>query len=372
MKIAVLAHIRHPVAEPFMGGMESHCHTLVRALERRGHSVTLFAAGGSKAADMRPICAQPYEATLPWTIWRGTPELAAFQHAAFSRAWREIAHAKQAGPFDVVHNNSLYPAVIAWAARDGVPLVTSQHVPPFGQMRDQVTASFGDNSRQVTVTSAHQLELWSDTPVANLSVVHNGIDIAEWSYGGGKNDRFVWSGRITETKGLREAVQAARQTGAKLDIIGTTEDREYFGAYVAPFLGDDIRYLGHLSGPPLMQAIGSAKAAIVTPMWDEPFGLVAAEALACGTPVIAFDRGAMREVVGDCGVIVSAADVQGLAKAMAGASLPSPRQCRERAKAMFSVEQMIAGYERCYAAAIHASAEASSASSARSTAELLA
>lgn len=356
---------------PFMGGMESHCHGLVKALAMRGHDVTLFAAGTSDFTPFVALSARPYEAIYPWAVWRGSEELKAYQMAAFSSGWANI----KAGGFDIVHNNSLFPPLIEWAARDGVPIVTSQHVPPFDDMRDYVVPSFGDSSRQLTVTSAHQKKLWCDGDFANVSIVHNGIDIAQWRPAERRHNRLIWYGRITPTKGLREAVQAALQSGKKMDIIGTVEDAEYFAKFVKTNLGEAIHYLGHLSGGHLRQKVASARAVVVTPLWDEPFGLVAAEALASGVPVIAFDRGAMREVVDECGVIVPAGDVAALAAAMARDQFPSPQQCRQRAMQYFSIDTMIADYERCYDAAIGAgsgSTPTAAASSASKTNLLLA
>ncbi len=285
MKIAVVGHIRHPIAEPFMGGMESHCHQLVASLTARGHKVTLFAAAGSDLQQVYPICAQPYEQVLPWKVWRGTERLGAYQRSAFRLAWDAIT----TGDFDVVHNNSLFAPLIAWATADGIPMVTSQHVPPFGAMRDTVSRQAQCGWQRFTVTSRHQLNLWKDCDLSRFCVVHNGIDTARWPVAVQRHERLVWFGRITQNKGLREAVQAAKQSGARLDIIGTIEDEPYFSDTVAPLLGERIRYLGHKSGTNLRRCIAQAAAAVVTPLWDEPFGLVAAEAMSCGVPVIAFD-----------------------------------------------------------------------------------
>ena len=380
IQIAVVGHIRHPVSPPFMGGMESHCHTLVTALETRGHQVTLFAAGQSDLAALHPISAQPYEDVLPWARWRGTPELAAFQDRAFGRAWDAIC----GGKFDVVHNNALFPDLIGWAGRDNVPMVTSQHVPPFAAMKQAVDASSNVPSQQFTVTSRAQLALWAtgrghDGSAGNIRVVHNGIDLAAWRPCPDREDALLWYGRITPNKGLLETVAAARKAGVALDIVGTVEDRGYFERCMAGISGEPIRYLGHLTGTTLRERVAQAAAVVVTPMWDEPFGLVAAEALACDVPVIAFDRGALREVVGPCGALVRAGDVDALADAMARHDgLPATGN-RDRAARLFSIDAMIDGYEACYEAAIAGSRLASGvlagpcrASSQSSTAALLA
>lgn len=369
MKIALVAHIRHAIAEPFMGGMEAHCASLADGLAARGHQITLLAAPGPERADLVPICDAPYEAVLPWEQWRGTDTLDAYQRAAFARAWELIRQER----YDVVHNNSLFPELIDWARCAGIPCVTSQHVPPFGRMREAVGRAAGVPHAQITVTSASQLPLWFDAPPPNMRVVHNGIAVNEWSGAAQRGDQLVWFGRITPNKGLADAVAAVRAAGARLDIVGQIEDPSYFAAHVAPFLHRGIQYRGHLSGAALRAAVGAARAALVTPCWDEPFGLVAAEAMAAGLPVIAYDRGAMREVIGPCGILVPPGDVAGLAEAIGGIGAIDPAACRARARARFSREAMIRGYEEAYRAAIAGvPASAAACSSSASTAALLA
>lgn len=372
MRIAVIAHIRHAIAPPFRGGMESHCASLVQGLRARGHEVTLFAAGGSDPA-LKPvaICDRPYEATLPWDIWRGTEELRQFQLAAFERAWDRV----EAGGFDVVHNNTLSPELVDMAACGVTPTVTSQHVPPFAALREAVARTMTRGSAHCcfTVASRSQLPLWDATDEGAYStsfdVVWNGIDTATWLPSAHRHDRFVWFGRITPNKGTAQAVAAAVRAGVRLDLAGVIEDRSYFDAEVAPFLGERIRYLGHLCGEELTRFVASSRAVIVTPRWEEPFGLVAAEALSCDVPVIAFDRGALHEVVGDCGRIVADGDVRELAQALARPPRPERGRCRGRAQERFSIDAMLEGYERCYARAIAGTesigADASSAASTR-------
>ena len=369
MKIALIAHVRHPIAPPFMGGMEAHSHLLAAALERRGHEVTLFAASGSDGPRLVPICGEPYEAVLPWAEHRGTPALDRYQARAFGRAWAAVLD----GGFDMVHNNTLFPGLLDWAREDRVPMVTSQHVPPFGAMRDAVGRARDVAGTIVTVTSADQRRLWNDVAGSNLRIVHNGVDTGRWRPAASRGERAVWYGRITPNKGLEEAVAAARIAGVPLDIAGNREDPDYFDRAMAGARGGDTRYLGQLHGPALERLVAAARLVLVTPMWDEPFGLVAAEALACDVPVAGFDRGALAEVVGSCGRLVPAGDVQALAEALRDGIDIELGRCRARALERFSIEAMLGRYEQCYAAAIGSlPARSARASSQSSTAALLA
>ncbi|MEM7687483.1 MAG: glycosyltransferase [Pseudomonadota bacterium] len=350
MKIAVLAHIRHAIAEPFMGGMEAHCQMLCQQLRRVGHLVTLFAAGGSRDENLVEICSAPYEEVLPWRVWRGSPELAGFQRAAFERAWATIVEQG----FDVVHNNSLYAPILDWVARDGMPCVTSQHVPPFGVMREAAERTAASAQLRMTVTSQSQKALWPATVHPSTDVVNNGIRCDQWRPSEVRGDYFTWCGRITPTKGTADAVRAAMMAGVSLKLFGPVEDTAYFAGEVEPFLSDAIEYCGHQNLASLRDYVSRARGAIVTPLWDEPFGLVAAEALASGTPVIAYDNGALREVVGEGGLIVPPGDVAGLATAIGRAKQIDRTLCRARAVKHFSVEAMVAGYEECYRRALDA------------------
>ncbi|TVV72136.1 glycosyltransferase family 4 protein [Sphingomonas solaris] len=356
MRIAVIGHLRHPVAMPFMGGMEAHCHQLVRALVARGHDVTLFASGDSDPAlPLHAIAERHYDAVLPWVEWHGTARLAAFQDAAFGLAWAAIAD----GGFDVVHNNAMHPALHAWAKRDGQPMVTSLHVPPFDGLADAVHDHAAPWLRQTTTSRAHMAGWWA-TPSATASVVHNGIDTMRWAFRPRGNGRAAWAGRITPNKGTAVALDAARLAGIALDVAGPIDCADYFRDEVAPRLDDMRVYHGHLGGAALVDMIGAASVLLSTPTWDEPFGLIAAEAMACGVPVAALDRGAMREVVGDCGALGT--DAASLARAIGAArTLPRPA-CRARVERLFSIDAMIAGYERAYAVAM-AGARASSTAS---------
>lgn len=348
MRIALIAHPRHAIAPPFEGGMEAHSWHLARGLAARGHDVTLLAAGGSEAGvPLWPILPEPYEAAFPWAQHRDTPALDAHLDAAHARANAHVAE----GDYDVVHNNGLhrFPPRHARARRQ--PTVTALHVPPFAALHRAVRDSEAP-WHLVTVTSAQQRARWWDAPPPTARVVHNGIDPAAWPFVAEGRGSAVWSGRIMANKGTGLAARAARAAGVPLTILGAIEDPAYFEAEVAPWLGRDVRYGGHLGAAALASALGRASALLFTPMWDEPFGLAAVEAMACGLPVAAFDRGAVREVVGPCGAYAPAGDVDALARALRTAMTLDRREARARVEARFTLERMIDALEACYEEAV--------------------
>lgn len=345
LRIALIAHLRHPIASPFMGGMEAHSWHLARALVARGHDVTLLASGDSLSdADLFPVIDMHHEARLPWNKYRGSPELSHVLEHGYRRAWHHIgAHA-----YDIVHNNSLHPMPLQAAERHGQPMVTSLHVPPFETLRLAVEASHAPWLGFTACSDHHRSSWWPDADDDRVEVVANGLDATDWPFVPSGDGSAVWSGRITPNKGPHMAIDAARALGLDLTLFGVVEDDAYFQSKVAPRLGSGIRFGGHLGQSELAKEIGRASLCFFTPLWDEPFGLVAIEAMMCGVPVAALPNGAAHEVVGPCGAI--AADVSAESLAVAGArTLGIPRAAvRGFAEAAFSIDRMIGRYERLY------------------------
>lgn len=345
MKIAVLAHVRHPIAEPFMGGMEAHSWHLADGLAARGHQVVLFASGDSDPRfTIDPVLDRHYEATFPWAEHRGSAPLIAHVDAGYAAACDRI----ERGGFDVVHNNSLHRFPLERRRTDATPTITSLHVPPFDALHWFVASSAAPRHR-ITVTSTSQLRAWwPDAAPTEASVLHNGIDLDQWRFQPTGNGEAVWCGRITPNKGTHLAIEAARRASVSLTLYGAVDDADYWRDVVAPALGGDVRYAGHLTAAKLPAAIAAASVFLFTPCWDEPFGLVAAEAMACGVPVAAFDMGAAREVVGDAGSLAPPGDVAGLATSIAAAMAIPRRRARDRAEQLFSRDRWLDECEQLY------------------------
>ncbi len=329
-----------------MGGMESLTWHLVAGLKARGHEVVLFASGDSDPTfTLDPVLDEHYERTFPWAEHKGSAPLIAHIDAGYAAACDRIA----AGGFDVVHNNSLHRFPLRHPA---VPTVTSLHVPPFDALHWFVKESAGRRHR-LTVTSSSQMHAWwPDGAPPEASILHNGIAPQAWPFQARGDGSAVWCGRISPNKGPHLAVDAARTASLPLTLFGAIEDRAYFREAVQPGLGHSIRYGGHLSDIALAAEVGRASVYLFTPCWDEPFGLVAAEAMACGVPVASTDMGAAREIIGEAGIFVQAGDAAALARAIP-AAIEIPREIpHARVLRMFTQELWIDRCEALYAKVI--------------------
>ncbi len=351
LRIALIAHPRHPIRPPFRGGLEAHTWHLARELDARGHEVVLFASGDSEAGvPLRPLLEEHYDRRYPWADYHGSKVLTDLLDGALRGALDEIAR----GGFDVVHNNGLHRFPPRLARAVGLPMVTALHVPPFDALHRAIHESAAPWSR-VTVTSRRQLQAWWPKGAPKTAhVVPNGIDLDLWPYRDQGDGSAVWTGRIAPNKGPHLALDAARIAGTPLTLFGTIEDQAYFDAEIAPRLGGTMRYGGHLPGPELAQEMGRASAALFTPLWDEPFGLAAIEAMACGLPVAATDMGAVREVIGPAGVFAPPHDAEALAAALMQAQQIPRIAARARVEAAFTLERMVENYEDLYHRAIAA------------------
>ncbi|GJD46054.1 Phosphatidyl-myo-inositol mannosyltransferase [Methylobacterium cerastii] len=346
MRIALLAHLRHPVAPPFAGGMEAHTWALAEGLTARGHEVVLFAAGDSDPRfAIDPVIPVHHERSFPGLEHRGDAGLKAHVDAGYAAACDRIAD----GGFDVLHNNSLSRLPLDGLRLAATPTVTSLHVPPYDALRWFVQDSLVPGHRVTVTSEAQRRSWWREAAPAGVSVLHNGVDPASWPYQDRGDGTAVWSGRIAPIKGTHCAVAAARRAGIPLTLFGPVEDQDYWDAQVAPHLGGPIRYGGHLSGAALASEVGRASVFLFTPCWDEPFGLVAIEAMACGVPVAGIAMGAAAEVVGEAGCLAPPDDVIALAAAL-GQALAIPRTVpHARVMRLFTRDLWLARCEALYA-----------------------
>lgn len=343
LSIAMIASSRHPIAQPFAGGLEAHVWHLTRALVEAGHRVTLFAGPGSDT-ELRTVLLNtvPFEPSAraradismpPTTVLR--------EHHAYLSLMLDLIDDPDA--FDVVHNHSLHHLPIAMAPALRIPMLTTLHTPPTPWLESAL--SITPDTACVAV-SDHTAQSWE--PITGpVPVIGNGIRHENWPLGAG-GDEWVWFGRMVPEKGAHLAIAAARRAGRRLRLAGPISDHDYYTARVAPQLDDDIRYVGHLDQDQLACLVGSCAVALITPVWDEPYGLVVAESMMCGTPVAAFARGGIPEIVGDAGILVASDDPDALAAGACAAEHLDRAAVRAHAMRNCSESAMVERYQRRY------------------------
>lgn len=349
MRLTVLGPNWNHLGEPYAGGQESIVAATVRGLRRRGHHIRLYAAKGTPAGLADDLVVYPGPPPLSITARRDPnlpqPQLLA-DHHAFTAAMTDLARRRDV---DLVLNHSLHHLPLDLSRLLPAPVLTTLHTPPLPWM--ELGASSAAPSSRYVAVSAAMARQWTTLP--RVEVIPNGIDPTTFTPGPG-GDRLVWVGRITPEKGLPIAVRAARAAGRRLDIVGPMSDREHFEQDVRPLLDDAVRYLGHLPHERIRDIVGTSAACLVTPRWDEPFGLVAAEAMMCGTPALVLARGGLAEVVGRQGGIAvpdpgPAGDpAAALASAVPLVEAMDRDLVRSDAIARLSFDSMLDAYERIF------------------------
>lgn len=337
MKIAVLGHRRFPIKEPFAGGLERFTYTIVKGLQQKGCQVTLFAHPESDRSlnlSLEPII--------------DTSFCLNFEEESHE-AYLNIMDYLSEEDFDLVHDNSLNYFPIVLEDRLTAPLVTTLHTPPFSRLLSAVRYRERKRRGNYISISKFNTSLWG-LETERLATIHNGVDVDIFTYNPYRfNNCAVWTGRIIPDKGTHLAIEAARKAKVNLFIAGPIGDRAYFKAKVAPYLGRGVEYVGHLAQDDLVCLLQSAAVTLCTPTWLEPFGLVVIESLACGTPVVAFDRGAMSEILDrHTGILVSPDDTDAMAAAIKRVKHMTRDACRARVLERFSLEIMLDRYIQAF------------------------
>lgn len=345
LRIAIIAALRNGLREPIAGGLERHTVDLAHALRRRGHHVTVFASGDADPElGVEPICPTETQLDLSPAARKDVSMLSRrfmVEHDAYLSLMLGLADRD----FDVVHDNSIHHLPVAMAPAIPFPMVKVLHTPPTPWLESAMRHR-GDRVTLVSVSPSNAA-LW-DVPVD--TIIPNGIDLDLWQAGPGGGPA-LWFGRMVPEKAPHLALQAAHAADLPLDLAGPIGDRRYVDREVVPLLDERRRHLGHLDRAALSERLGRASVAVITPMWEEPYGLVVAEALACGTPVAGFTTGALPWLVdADTGVLVAPGDIAGLAQAMQDAAHLDRTRCRTRADAVASLDIMTDRYEDLYRA----------------------
>ncbi|MDQ4133327.1 MAG: glycosyltransferase family 4 protein [Actinomycetota bacterium] len=325
MRIALIAPPWTPVPPELYGGTEQAVHNLAIGFQRAGHEVLLFTTGDS-------TCPVPRQ----WLL-----EVA--EGARIGSAVPELRHVMAAydavRDCDIVHDHSMFGPVYSERFPD-LPVLTTIHGPLVTELTD-IYRRVTPRVSLIGISHA-QRQPAPDLPIAR--VIHHGIEADVFPMGEG-GDYCLFLGRMEPGKGAHRAVRAARRAGVPLVLAGKMREPAeilYFERQVAPLLGDDIPYAGEVSREEKLRLLKGARATLFPIRWNEPFGLVMLESLACGTPVIAFPEGAAPEVIEDGRTGFLCQDDDEMVEAIARVDTLDRRDCRKAVEGYFSVERMAA------------------------------
>jgi glycosyltransferase involved in cell wall biosynthesis len=338
MKIALVAPPYLPVPPRGYGGIELVVALLADGLVDRGHDVTLFASPESQtAARLVSPVSQPLG---PAALGQAEYDLV-----------QAVAVYLRAGEFDVVHDHTAHGPALAALLADGPPVVHTLH----GPWTDAARAYYGRLQDHVHLVAISEAQRDDNPDVAYAGVVPNGIDLSKYPLVEHKEDRLAFMGRCNPDKGPALAVDVARRAGLPLTMVtkrAEPAEQRYWDDVVAPRLTGTEEIHEAMDHDAKVDLFGRARGLLMPVQWEEPFGLVMAEAMACGTPVVAQPCGAAREVVVDGETGFLRDGVEAMTEAVGQLGALSPRACRDHVAGRFSAEAMVTGYEAVFEAAV--------------------
>jgi len=356
MKIAIMAPLVTAIREPQRGGSQAFVSDLARGLAGRGHDVQVYAASGSEipgvevvdtGIDPRSLAGTLYRASGPAAGEPGEAGAASAADSAFATAYTAMLAAR----YDVIHNHAFDAPAVRLATALPAPVVHTLHLPP-----DQaVSAALRQAARRsrppaVAAVSDFQAGAWRRVvPVDAILPPYPPTGVIAWSGTAGRG--ALYAGRLSPEKGTAEAIDIARAAGVPIDIYGDVYDPGYSREQIDPRRNwPGVTVHPGVPRASLWEAMARAAVVLYPARWDEPFGMAAAEAQACGTPVVAFRRGGLSEVIMDgvTGFLVRPDDVAAAAEAVSKAAGISRLACREHAEGRLDLELSLDAHERLY------------------------
>ena len=346
LKIAQIAPLWFSIPPKKYGGTERIVSFLTEELVKRGHDVTLFASGDSKTK-AKLISVYPKSLIKVGFNWQDP----FWNLENLSKAFR------MAEKFDIIHCH-LDIWALPFQDFTKVPVLHTLHnqiykasITREGEKKPTRLQIFEKHKRETLAVFISKSErLKSAIKFPKSWVIYNGLDVSEFKFNPKPKDHFIWIARIDPFKGIENAIKAAEKTGVKLLLAGRLDPyrQDYFKEKIKPHLSKKIQYLGEIPKERLSDFYGQAKACLYPIEWEEPFGLVMVESMACGTPVIAFKTGSVPEIVenGKTGFIV--ANIEEMVKVMKRVDEIDRFACRQRVEKYFTYQRMVDEYEKLY------------------------
>lgn len=330
MKIAILSPIIWRTPPENYGPWEQVASTITEGLVKKGHEVTLFASGNSiTSAKLRSVCKLPYQSDLS-----ADPKVLECLHISDLM--------ENASDFDIIHNHFDF-LPLTYSRLIKTPIITTIH----GFSSPNIIPVYKKYDSSVAYISISNSDRHPE--LTYLDTIYHGVDPAFFTFRKNKDDYLLYFGRIHPEKGLHRAIKIAEKSGFPLKIAGLIQDENYFKTEVEPKIDDEqIQYLGNLGKGDRDLVLGGAKALLHPISFEEPFGLSVLEAMMCGTPVIAFSRGSMPELIinGKTGFLVK--NISEAISAVQKLAQINPADCRSHAERNFNMEKMINSYIEAY------------------------
>lgn len=327
---------------------------IAKGLGARGHKVTLFSPLGTEVhgpnlkvetMNLRPL-ARNQESFM--ALLDNTELLSHDTHGLWDRYMVNAMYKRATdGEFDLLHFHHPESALSSAVGNLSIPTVYTLHDPIYPWYRELFELYASKNQSYISISNNQRRDA-PDLPYADT--VYNGTDVNLFSYSKKHEDYLLFAGRIAPEKGVKEAIQIAKESNHRLLIIGPINhgSRDYFDQYIKPELNEKILYLGRMDQDQLPTYYQKAKAVLTPIQWEEPFGLTTIEAMACGTPVISLRHGAAPEIIkhGKTGFVVDS--IHEMVEAVGKIDSINRRDCRDHVKSQFNIDKMVDHYERVF------------------------
>ncbi len=348
MRIALIAPLVSPIREPNLGGAQAVVSDLAGELTRRGHDVVVYAARGSAIDGVAIAIVDVDSDALAGDVVRPGAERAA--SAAMVATYQAVYDDVAGRRYDTVHNHGFDAPAITVASARAIRVLHTLHLPP-----SPVLAAALDEARRsgtVWCAAVSQAQAAAWRPLTTIdAVLRNGVPIEDIPFAPQPRTSAIIAARFSAEKGIDEGIAAARAAAISVDVYGTPYDAGYEWGVRDRWRDDaQVRFRPPLVRAALWKALGEAAVAVCLSQWDEPFGMVAAEAQAAGTPVVASARGGLLEVVRDgvTGHLVDPQDTRAGAEAIGPVSRLDRRACRRHAEASLSLAAAVSAHEELY------------------------
>ena len=351
MRLALIASLVSPIREPQCGGAQALLADLATGLAARGHDVDVYAASTSEIDGAHVVDVGVDASTLRGFLYRAhaSPPVDA---GPFLAAYAQLFEAVAGRSYDVVHNHAFDAPAIRCAAGLTAPVIHTLHLPPEGSVVDALRgASATRRPPAVAAVSAAHADSWRQFIDVD-TILASGVVTEQIPWSAAPGAGAVFAGRFSPEKGAVDAIAIAKLAGMPIDLYGDAYDDGYAEREVHARRQPGVRVHPAMPRAALWRVIAGAAAVLCPAGWDEPFGLVAAEAQACGTPVVAFRRGGLTEVVldGVTGFLVPPADRGAAAAALDRVNALDRGECRRHAETHLDFEAVLDAHEHVYRA----------------------